>query len=226
VLDNSEAASLLRMVQGKVQGKKLYYPILVGLSTGMRRGEVYALRWKNVDLHKGLLRVVESLEQTKSGLIFKTPKSAKGRRSIALSPVVVQELRRHKREQIKHRLALGPVYQNNDLVFPRADGTPWPPDQVSTLFRQLVRGTALEWANLHTLRHTHATELLREGIHPKVVSERLGHSTVALTLDVYSHVMPSMQDDAARALDATLRAAIKEGRKKRLHLVCKTFAIS
>jgi len=110
-----------------------------------------------------------------------------------------------------HRLALGPVYQNNDLVFPRADGTPWPPNQVSTLFKHLVRGTALEWANLHTLRHTHATDLLREGIHPKVVSERLGHSTVALTLDVYSHVMPSMQDDAARALDATLRAAIKEG---------------
>lgn len=207
VLDSAEAASLLRMVQGK----RLYYPILVGLSTGMRRGEVYALRWKNVDLHKGLLRVVESLEQTKSGLIFKTPKSAKGRRSIALSPVVVQELRRHKREQTTHRLALGPVYQNNDLVFPRADGTPWPPNQVSTLFKHLVRGTALEWANLHTLRHTHATDLLREGIHPKVVSEQLGHSTVALTLDVYSHVMPSMQDDAARALDATLRAAIKGG---------------
>ncbi len=206
-LDSAETASLLRMSQGK----RLYYPILLGLSTGMRRGEVCALRWKNVDLNKGLLRVVESLEQTKGGLTFKTPKSAKGRRSIALSRVVVEALHHHKREQAKHRLALGPVYQDNDLVFPRAGGTPWPPDQVSTLFRDLVRDTPLEWANLHTLRHTHATELLRQGVHPKIVSERLGHSTVALTLDVYSHVTPSMQDDAARALDAMLRAAIKGG---------------
>ena len=206
-LDNAETASLLRLAQGK----RLYYPILLGLSTGMRRGEVCALRWKNVDLNKGLLRVVESLEQTKGGLTFKTPKSAKGRRSIALSRVVVEALSRHKREQTEHRLALGPVYQDNDLVFPRAGGTPWPPDQVSTLFRDLVSDTPLEWANLHTLRHTHATELLRQGVHPKIVSERLGHSTVALTLDVYSHVTPNMQDDAARALDAMLRAAIKGG---------------
>ncbi len=88
-LDNAETASLLRLAQGK----RLYYPILLGLSTGMRRGEVCALRWKNVDLNKGLLRVVESLEQTKGGLTFKTPKSAKGRRSIALSPTNSTKLR-------------------------------------------------------------------------------------------------------------------------------------
>jgi len=103
---------------------------------------------------------------------------------------------------------IGPDYVDNGLVYCNADGTPYKPSSLTSTFRSLLEGTNLQGLRFHDLRHTHATQLLRQGIHPKVVSERLGHATVSITLDTYSHVLPGMQEDAAAKVDLALRAAI------------------
>lgn len=118
--------------------------------------------------------------------------------------------------QAKERLALGRLYQDQGLVCPRQDGTPLPPDMLSTAFAAFVaRSDELPHVRFHDLRHTHATQLLRAGVHPKVVSERLGHSAIGITLDTYSHVLPGMQEDAVARIDATLGAAVSSKNEER-----------
>ncbi|MCZ6846857.1 MAG: site-specific integrase, partial [Alphaproteobacteria bacterium] len=107
------------------------------------------------------------------------------------------------------RLKLGPVYADKDLVFPWPDGSPWPPDSFSSSFAAAMRSAGLQHVNFHSLRHSHATLLLKQGIHPKIVSERLGHAKVGTTLDIYSHVIPGMQDEAAQQIDGALRGVIE-----------------
>ncbi len=116
-------------------------------------------------------------------------------------------------EQAEQKLSLGPAYQDHDLVFPEPDGRPWAPDRFTSAFAALVRRSGLTGLRLHDLRHTHATQLLSQGVHPKIVSERLGHSTVGITLDTYSHVLPGMQEDAAQKIDIALRGAIQNNRE-------------
>lgn len=205
-LTETETAKLLE----RARSSKAYMPVLIAVTTGMRRGELLALRWKDVDLNNAGLSVRQSLEQTKEGLRFKQPKTTKGRRTIALPSLLVDALRVHKAEQAKVRLMMGPGYQDHGLVYANPDGTPYPPDSLTATFRSMVRKTALVGVRFHDLRHTHATQLLLQGVHPKIVSERLGHATVSITLDLYSHVLPGMQEDAALKVDAALRAAIKD----------------
>ena len=107
-----------------------------------------------------------------------------------------EALRSYRAKQAEERLALGPAYDDHDLVCPRPGGSPWPPDMLSTAFGAVVRRLQVKPLRFHDLRHSHASHLLRAGIHPKIVSERLGHSTVGITLDTYSHVLPGMQEDA------------------------------
>jgi integrase len=205
-VDETGTARLLHAVEGM----RLYMPVLLAVMTGMRRGEILALRWQDTDLEKGKIAVRRSLEQTRDGLRFKQPKTGKGMRSIALPGIAVQTLRRHKIAQAQERLRLGPAYEDNDLVCPRLDGGPWAPDSLSTAFAGLIRRSDLPRVRFHDLRHSHATQLLRHGIHPKVVSERLGHSKVGITLDTYSHVLPGMQEEAASKVDAALRVAMEK----------------
>ncbi|HET6344394.1 MAG TPA: site-specific integrase, partial [Myxococcota bacterium] len=136
------------------------------------------------------------------------PKSAKSRRAIALPDVAVDALKRHRVAQAEVRLALGGDYQDGDLVICCPDGTPYAPDNLSTAFAKLAERAGLPQCRLHDLRHTHATLLLRAKVHPKVVSERLGHSAVGITLDTYSHVLPGMQAEAAQSLNAALGTAM------------------
>ena len=204
VLDQDETAILL----GAAQGRTLYIPILIAISTGLRRGEVLALRWKDIDLERGSLSVARSLEQTKSGLHFKQPKTKKSRRSVTLPPITVEALRLHKAEQAMLRLRLGLGRDKNGLVCSRYDGEPRSPRAFSKEFDRFIRALDITRITLHGLRHTHATQLLEAGIHPKVVQERLGHSTIATTMDLYSHVTESMQEDAAARIDLSLRVAI------------------
>ena len=117
---------------------------------------------------------------------------------------------RHKGQQAKERLLLGPAYQDQGLVVARPDGSPWRPDVFSTEFGLLVRKTDLPRVPFHDLRHSHASQLFKAGIHPKIVSERLGHSGVGITLDTHSHLLPGMQEEAASKLDQALRAAGSE----------------
>jgi integrase len=195
-----------------IKHTRVYWPVLLALATGMRRGEILALRWRNVDLERGALRVVESLEQTKLGLRFKAPKNNKPR-TIALPAFALEDLRCLKREQAEELLALGVRQTGETLVCGRADGEPKSPLALSQEFARLVGRTKdIPRVRFHDLRHSHATQLLRDGVHAKVMSQRLGHSSVAITLDLYSHVDDPMESDAAARLDAAFQLA-KTGAK-------------
>jgi integrase len=204
-LDEKQTAELFRLTERTL----LHIPVVVAVTTGMRRGEILGLRWQDVDLKAGTATIVQSLEQTREGLRFKSPKTDTSRRAITLPSITAEILRRHKTEQAKQKLALGPAYHDNSLVCARPDGQPVPPDTLSTNFATLIRRKKFPHVRFHDLRHSHATQLLKHGVHPKVVSERLGHSKIGITLDTYSHVMPGMQEEAAQKMDAALRIAVE-----------------
>jgi integrase len=204
-LDEDETARLL----GLLEGNRLYIPALLAVTTGLRRGEILGLRWGDVDLAAGTLTVQQPLEQTKDGLRFKSPKTHRSRRSLALPAMAIEGLRSHRASQAEERLALGAAWKEHGLVCPCRDGAAWAPDTRSTAFAAFVRWSGVKPFRFHDLRHSHATHLLRAGVHPKVVSERLGHSSVGITLDTYSHVLPGMQQDAVRLIDGALTIAIK-----------------
>jgi integrase len=190
-----------------IKDTRIYWPVMLAFATGMRRGEVLALRWKNVDLDRGVLRVVQSLEQTRTELRFKDTKSSQNR-AIALPAFAVEELRRLKVEQAEELLALGIRQTGETLVCCRADGEPLQPRSITHQFTLLrSRMQNLPRVRFHDLRHSHATQLLADGVHPKVAQERLGHSTIATTMDLYSHVTETMQADAATRLDAAFQLA-------------------
>jgi integrase len=205
-LTAEQAARLL----DAIKHTRVYRPVLIALATGMRRGEVLAVRWRNIDLERATVRVVESLEQTKGGVLrFKAPKTEKAR-AITLPAFAVEELRRLKREQAEELLALGIRQSGETLVCARADGDPHQPRSLTHEFTYLFRRLkAIPRVRFHDLRHSHATQLLLAGVHPKVAQERLGHSTISTTLDLYSHVTETMQEDAAVELDTAFRAAMR-----------------
>jgi integrase len=204
-LNEHDTAELLKVAEGS----RLYAPMLLAVTSGLRRGEVLGLHWADVDLEKGTLSVRHAVEQTrKGGVRLKQPKSKKSRRTVALLGILLPALRRHKTTQNEDKLRAGAAYTDTGLVFAADDGEIWNPDAFTKAYRDLVRRTPFKRVRFHDLRHTHATQLLRQGIHPKVVSERLGHSTIALTLDTYSHVLPRMDESAAAKLNAALRDAI------------------
>jgi integrase len=191
-----------------IRHMRVYWPVLIALATGARRGEILALRWRNVDLNRGSLCIVESLEQTKAGLRFKAPKNEKTR-AITLPAFAVAELRRLKREQAESLLMLGVRQSSATLLCARADGEPMPPRSLTHEFLKAIRRVEdVPRVRFHDLRHSHATHLLVAGVHPKVAQERLGHSSISVTLDLYSHVTGTMQEDAAAKLDMAFQSAI------------------
>lgn len=199
-----QAATLL----AAIRHTRVYWPAMLALATGARRGEVLALRWRNVDLDRGTIRIVESLEQTGAGIRFKAPKTEKSR-AITLPAFAVEELRRLKREQAEDLLKLGVRQAGDTLVCCRGDGEPLQPQSLTHEFTRLVGRVDVPRVRFHDLRHSHATQMLGAGIHPKIAQERLGHSTISTTLDLYSHVSDTMQQDAATRLDAILGSAIR-----------------
>jgi integrase len=192
-----------------LRDKPIYMPVLIALTTGMRRGEILALRWKNVDFGQKTVRVVESLEQSKKGIRFKAPKTERTR-AVILPDYVVGELKARKEKQAEE-LAELKINQNEDtLVCCRFDGDPiWPTSVTHEFIKAIRKLPHLPRVRFHDLRHSHATQLLAAGIHPKIAQERLGHSTITTTLDLYSHATTTMQDDAASKLDTALRSVIK-----------------
>jgi integrase len=180
---------------------RIHMPVVLAALCGLRRGEIAALRWRHVDLDRAQLSVVESAEQTKAGVRYKAPKSGKGR-TVALPAVVVTELRAHRLRQAQELLQLGVRLSNNTFVCAREDGEAQQPNSIGHAWDRFLASTELPRIRFHDLRHSHATVMLKSNIHPKIVSERLGHSRVALTMDTYSHVIPGMQEEAAAAIDA------------------------
>lgn len=179
---------------------------LLSATTGMRRGEVLGLRWADVDLDGGRVSITQTLISVGYQLQLSEPTTAKSWRVVALDKTSVRGLRSHRARQMEERLALGDAYENHGLVFARPDGNYVHPDGFSKTFKQLQRKAGLPVIRLHDPRHTHATLALQAGVHPRVVSERLGHSTVAMTLDTYSHVIPALQEDAAERIAELLFA--------------------
>ena len=208
-LDVSQAVTIIELARGT----PIFIPILLGLLCGLRRGEICALRWRNIDLDSGQLSVVASLEEVRGGVREKSPKNGKGRK-VALPPMLVAELRRHRLAQAEWLLRLGVRLSDDHHVCVRENGeTVWP-TSVGRAFRTLLRHNHLPLVRFHDLRHSHATHMLVSNVHPKVVQERLGHSSIGITLDTYSHVLPGMQEDAVAKVDAMLQAAMNKREPK------------
>jgi integrase len=166
----------------------------------MRRGEALGLRWTDLDLDVGRLRVVQTVIQMRSMVAIGEPKTARGRRPIALDKATVAVLREHRRKMLEKRLLVGPDFDDHSFVFHQADGSWLHPDAVSEMFLRRVNSYGLPRLSLHGLRHTWATLALEQGIHPRVVQERFGHSTISITLGMYSHVGPTLHDEAAETI--------------------------
>lgn len=178
---------------------------ILALRTGMRRGEMLALKWQDVNLERGTLLVRASLRGRKGGgYDFLPPKTKAGRRTIALTPTVIDALKAHRARQGRERLFLGAAWQENGLVFPSTIGTPQDPQNLSRIvFKRVLDKAGLPGeTRLHDLRHTCATLLLSHGTDAKTVSDLLGHSTIAITLQTYGHVLPNMRTRAADMMDA------------------------
>src|SRR5262245_17242416 len=185
----------------------LFMPILLGVLCGLRRGEITALRWRSIDLDRGQLSVIASTEQTSHGIREKETKSGKAR-AVALPSLIVDELRRHRVAQAEGLLQTGVRLTDDHHVVAREDGQPLQPRSLTHAFVKFVRQHGLASIRLHDLRHSHATHMLAAGVHPKIAQERLGHSSVSVTIDLYSHVLPGMQAEAVSKVDAALRDAL------------------
>ncbi len=188
----------------KAKAKTRYYPIFVlGLKTGMRRGELLGVKWEDVDLSQGFITVRRSLYwMPPAPPIFQDPKTAGSRRKIPLDRGTVEMLKAHRKHQLEERLAAGPAWEDWGLIFcTEENGRPiYGPNLVKQL-KVSAREAKVPAIRFHDLRHTHATFLLQAGVSVKVVAERLGHTTVRITLDTYSHILPDMQEAAVKALE-------------------------
>jgi len=207
LLTPAQVQSVLR----KLEGRSIYPILIVALTTGMRRGELLALRWRDVDLDGAMLRVEQSLEQTKAGLRFKSPKTRHGRRSISLPASAVAELREHWKVQQQQRLKLGlGRAAPDDLVFATWAGKPRSPNSLTKEWREAVKAAGVPIVTLHSLRHTHASQLIASGQDVLSVSRRLGHGSPTITLSVYGHMFPNSDDRAAQTMEAMFAAAREE----------------
>lgn len=179
-------------------------------TTGMRRGEALGLRWSDIDLDAGEIKVQRALVTGDGGKLWSSPKTKAGRRTVSIDDDTVAVLRTHKARQNQEKLALGAGYQDDDLVTAQPDGQTISPARATEQFGRLLRRAGLPHIRLHDLRHTYATLALEAGVNPKVVQENLGHSHVSVTLGIYSHVKKKTKTDTAELL-AQLRRAAKEG---------------
>ncbi len=194
---------ILRFLEA-ANGHRYYHVYHLAILTGMRRGELAGLQWEQVDLERKLLTVTgQLLYIRRRGLNRSLPKTDRGRR-ISLSQSAVDLLKQVRRRQLEQKLAAGPAWKETGYVFTSETGLPINPGTMTAAFTALVRKLGLPRITLHGLRHAHATLLLSNGVHPQVVSERLGHSSVKLTLDLYSHVLPHIQEAAAKVIDEAL----------------------
>jgi len=188
----------LRHFLAAVQNDPWYPALHLAASTGLRRGELLGLRWADLDLESAELQVIQTVVQIRWEAQLSTPKTPKSRRRVALDRHTVDVLRLHLVAiQAKSR---GQRLDATSLAFPSPTGGPMNPDLFSAHFQRLVRKSGLPRIRLHDLRHSHATHALAAGVNPKVVAERLGHASVVITLDTYSHVFPTLQREAAEVV--------------------------
>ena len=178
---------------------------VLAITTGLRRGELLGLRWDDADLDRGTLRVGRSLVREGGRYVVGETKTKRGRRRVNLTPRTVAALKAHRKRQLEQRVRVGSLYEDHGLIFASENGTPLNPENlVKRSFKPLLTRADLPEIRFHDLRHTCATLLLSRGVHPKIVQELLGHATIAMTLDTYSHYLPSMGDQASDAMGDAL----------------------
>jgi integrase len=207
ILDGEQVKAVLQ----RMDGRSIYPIVAVALGTGMRRSEILALVWDDVDLDKGKIRVEHSVEQTKAGLRMKGPKTKHGRRTISLPASVVSILRAYKVAQQELRLRLGAgKMSGGTLVFANDEGQLRRPDAVSLTWRRAVSALGLPKVSFHALRHTHASQLIASGMDVLTISRRLGHGSPTITLGVYGHLFANTDDRAAQIIEAAFPRATTE----------------
>jgi integrase len=195
------------------QDRRLYPVIVVAVSCGLRSGEILGLRWEDVDLERGVLRVRHTLERLGGGWRLLEPKSETSRRTIRVPEPVIPILRAHRVKQLERRLLAGPDWQEYDFVFTTRTGQPLEGVRLNRDTKSLLRRAGLPAVHFHALRHSCATFLLAQGVAPRVVMDVLGHSDIRLTLNTYSHVLEQMQDGAAHEMASVLWPAQKSDRE-------------
>lgn len=187
------------------QGDRFYALYVVAITCGLRLGELLGLRWEDINFDEGTLQVRRQLQWLKGGPQFTEPKTKHSRRTVFLPRLAVAALKEHRKKQREERLRLGEVWQDNGLVFCTEIGTPInPPNLQRRSFRPILKRAGVPIIRFHDLRHTCATMLLLEGTNPRVVQEQLGHSNIATTLGLYSHVLPSMKKQVADTMENIL----------------------
>jgi integrase len=211
VVSNTEIEILrpeqIRAVLDRLAGTTMGMIVSLAIATGLRRGEILALRWRDIDLDGAELRVERAVEQTLAkGVVLKPPKTRHGRRTISLPSTVIVDLRAHWRAQQEQRMALGRGKGGlDDLVFPRWNGTLRSPNALSQQWKVAVRKLGFR-ASFHSLRHTHASHLIARGVDVLTISRRLGHASPSITLNVYGHLMPSTDAKAASIMESFLKS--------------------
>jgi integrase len=186
------------------RGDRFEGAYVVALHCGLREGEILGLKWSDVDLNAEILQVRRTLSEARAGQRFEPPKNGKGR-NVRLTPQAVKALRTHLGRQLEEIERSGDLYRDQGLVFPSRVGTPMNAKNLTARsFKPLLKRAGLPDIRFHDLRHTLATLMLQNGEHPKVVQEMLGHATIAITMDTYSHVLPNMQRSAVERLGELL----------------------
>ncbi len=194
-----------------VRGHKWEALFTLALATGMRRGELLGLKWQDINFETGILQVRRVLSRVPTNMperehvyVEAEPKTQKSRRSVMIAPFALEALKKHRNDQLEAKLKAGAFWQEYDYMFCTLHGTHLNPNHVVEEFKKLLNRARLPNIRFHDLRHSAATLLLSLGVHPKVVQELLGHTQISMTMDVYSHVLPGMQQDAMSKLDAAL----------------------
>ncbi len=206
----------VRALCAAAAGDRFEALFVVAVTTGLRQGELLALRWRDVNLDAATLQVTGTLTRDDQGLAVTAPKTARSRRQVVLAPPSVAALIRHRSLQAVERERMGAIWVDHDLVFPNVIGGPMQRDHlIRRHFVPLLRRAGLPTLRFHDLRHTAATLLLGGGVHPKIAAEMLGHTTVAITLNRYSHVTETMQREAAQVMGAIISPAGDPGGKGR-----------
>ncbi len=200
----------IRKLLEVAKGHPMEALIKVAIATGLRRGELMALKWQDIDLTTGILQVQRNLVRIPSklpgkGYIESETKTKKSRRSVVIASFALEALREHRSQQLHALAAAGPLWQYNNYVFCTTIGTHIHPTRdMADPLNELLEKAGLPHIRFHDLRHTAATLLMSQGVHPKVVQEFLGHSTITMTMDIYSHVLPTMQQDAISKMNDAL----------------------